>query len=103
LVESRGIVALGKVDEERKRAALRGADVACAPSLGGESFGMVLTEAFAAATPVVCSDLPGYADVVRDGVDGVLVPRADATALAEALRDLALDGARRTRLAAAAA
>ena len=39
---------------------------------------MVLTEAFAAGTPVVASDIAGYRDVVRDGVDGVLVPRGDA-------------------------
>src|SRR3954447_11955920 len=102
LLDPRGVVALGKVGQVRKRAALRDAGVLCAPALGGESFGMVLTEAFAAATPVVCSDLPGYADVVRDGVDGVLVPRGDATALAEVLRDLALDPARRARMSATA-
>jgi phosphatidylinositol alpha-mannosyltransferase len=102
LMDARGVTVLGKVDDEHKRAALRDADVLCAPSLGGESFGMVLTEAFAAGTPVVCSDLPGYADVVRDGVDGILVPRGDATALAEALHDLALDPARRARLGVAA-
>ena len=50
------------------------ADVLCAPSLAGESFGMVLTEAFAAGTPVIASNIAGYADVVSDGVDGVLVP-----------------------------
>ena len=55
---------------------------------------MVLTEAFAAGTPVVASDIAGYRDVVTDGVDGLLVPRGDATALAETLRDLALDPAR---------
>ncbi len=49
---------------------------------------MVLTEAFAAGTPVVASDIAGYRDVVRDGVDGVLVPRGDAQTLAESLRDL---------------
>ena len=76
---------------------LRDADVLCAPSLGGESFGMVLTEAFAAGTPVVASDIAGYRDVVRDGVDGVLVPRGDATALAEALRDLCARAARGAR------
>src|SRR3954452_6635863 len=103
LLDPRGVVALGKVDEERKRAALRDADVLCAPSLGGESFGMVLTEAFASATPVVCSDLPGYADVVRDGQEGLLVPRGDATALAEALHELALDPGGRARMAASAA
>jgi phosphatidyl-myo-inositol alpha-mannosyltransferase len=102
LIDGRGVTVLGKVDDEHKRAALREADVLCAPSLGGESFGMVLTEAFAAGTPVVCSDLPGYADVARDGVDGLLVPRGDATALAEALHDLALDPARRAAMGAAA-
>src|SRR3954462_15155250 len=103
LLDRHGVTALGKVDDETKRAALRDADVLCAPSLGGESFGMVLTEAFAAGTGVVCSDLPGYADVVRDGVDGILVPRGDATALAEALHDLALGPERSARLGAAAA
>jgi type IV pilus assembly protein PilM len=49
---------------------------------------MVLTEAFAAGTPVVASDIAGYRDVARDGVDGLLVPRGDATALAETLRTL---------------
>ena len=75
----------------------------CAPSLGGESFGMVLTEAFAAGTPVVASDIAGYRDVVRDGVDGVLVPRGDAQALAEALRDLYDEPDRRAAMARAAA
>ncbi|MCW3013017.1 MAG: glycosyltransferase [Solirubrobacterales bacterium] len=102
LEDQRGITALGKVDDATKDAVVREADVLCAPSLGGESFGMVLTEAFAQGTPVVASDIPGYRDVVRQGVDGVLVPRADATALAEALRDLALDPARRTQMARAA-
>jgi len=77
--------------------------VLCAPSLGGESFGMVLTEAFAAGTPVVASDIAGYRDVLRDGVDGVLVPRGDATALAETLRDLWLEPRRRAAMGVAAA
>jgi phosphatidylinositol alpha-mannosyltransferase len=97
-----GITVLGKVDDEAKVATLREADVLAAPSLGGESFGMVLTEAFAAGTPVVASDIAGYRDVVRDDTDGVLVPRGDAAALGEALRALALDHERRARLAAAA-
>ena len=97
LVEADGVTALGRVDDDVKERALREADVLCAPSLGGESFGMVLTEAFAAGTPVVASDIAGYRDVVRNGVDGLLVPRGDATALAVALRDLALDPARTRR------
>jgi len=98
-----GITVLGKVDDEAKVRVLRQSDVLAAPSLGGESFGMVLTEAFAAGTPVVASDIPGYAGVVRDGEDGILVPRGDAAALGEALRALALEPRRRAELAANAA
>jgi phosphatidylinositol alpha-mannosyltransferase len=99
LLDDRGIRALGKVSEERKHAELARAEVLCAPSLRGESFGMVLTEAFAASTPVVASDIPGYRDVARDGVEGLLVPPGDALALAEALRALALEPARRAAMA----
>ncbi len=102
MLDSHGVRALGKVDDEQKRLELERADVLCAPSLGGESFGMVLTEAFAAGTPVIASDIAGYRDVVRDGVDGVLVPRGDAQALAEALRDLYDEPARRAQMARAA-
>ena len=103
LVDDRGVRALGKVDDERKAAELQRADVLCAPSLRGESFGMVLTEAFAAGTPVIASDIAGYRDVVRDGVDGVLVAPADAQALAVALRDLYEEPQRRVEMARAAA
>jgi len=103
LLDARGVRALGKVSDEEKQHELERADVLCAPSLGAESFGMVLTEAFAGGTPVIASDIAGYRDVVRDGVDGVLVPRGDAQALAESLRDLYEDPARRRRMALAAA
>ena len=102
MLDDRGVHALGKVSEQDKLAELARAEVLCAPSLHGESFGMVLTEAFAAATPVVASDIPGYRDVLRDGSDGLLVPADDALALAEALRALALDPRRRARMALAA-
>jgi phosphatidylinositol alpha-mannosyltransferase len=103
LLDERGVTVLGRVDDAEKQRVLASADVLCAPSLGGESFGMVLTEGFAAGTPVVASDIAGYRDVVRDGVDGVLVPRGDATALAETLRDLWLAPERRAALGEAAA
>jgi phosphatidylinositol alpha-mannosyltransferase len=99
MLDPRGVTMLGKLGEEEKRRVLERSDVLCAPSVGGESFGMVLTEAFAAGTPVVASDIAGYRDVVRDGVDGVLVPPGDAQALAETLRDLWEEPERRTRLA----
>ena len=103
MLDMRDVRVLGKVDDETKFRELEAGDVLCAPSLGGESFGMVLTEAFAAGTPVVASDIAGYRDVVRDGVDGVLVPRGDAQALAEALRDLYEEPVRRAAMARAAA
>jgi phosphatidyl-myo-inositol alpha-mannosyltransferase len=102
MLDDRGVQALGKVSEQRKLDELAAADIVCAPSLNGESFGMVLTEAFAASAPVVASDIPGYRDVVRDGVDGLLVAPGDALALAEALRRLALEEPLRARMASAA-
>jgi phosphatidylinositol alpha-mannosyltransferase len=93
---------LGPVSEGEKWRLLGEADLLCAPSLRGESFGMVLVEALAAGTPVVCSAIPGYREVVRHGVEGLLVPPGEASTLATALRALALDRPLRERLAAAA-
>jgi phosphatidyl-myo-inositol alpha-mannosyltransferase len=76
---------LGRISEAEKVARLQGADVFCAPSLHGESFGIVLLEAMAAGTPVVASALDGYSRVARDGLDGLLVPPGDAEALCRAL------------------
>ena len=60
--------------------------VFCAPSLHGESFGVVLIEAMAAGTPVVASALDGYRNVATDDVDALLVEPGDVDALAAALR-----------------
>ncbi|HET8955237.1 MAG TPA: glycosyltransferase [Solirubrobacterales bacterium] len=76
----------GRVSREELWAELHAADLLCAPSLSGESFGMVLTEAFAAGTPVIASAIAGYSDVVSDGVDGLLVPPGDPQRLAEELQ-----------------
>jgi phosphatidylinositol alpha-mannosyltransferase len=97
-----GIETLGRVDDEELWRRLHGADVLCAPSLGGESFGMVLTEAFAAGIPVVASEIAGYRQVVTHGRDGLLVPPGDPLALAEALRSLSVDPARRREMGVAA-
>jgi phosphatidylinositol alpha-mannosyltransferase len=80
------IDARGRVSGARLWQSLHEADVLCAPSLAGESFGMVLTEAFAAGTPAIASAIAGYSDVVGDGVDGVLVPPGDPQRLAEELQ-----------------
>jgi phosphatidyl-myo-inositol alpha-mannosyltransferase len=103
LLDPSGVTALGKLSDSDKLALLRSADLLVAPSLGGESFGMVLTEAFAAGTPVVASDIPGYADVVHSGIDGVLVPPGEASALAGTLLELAYDLPRRAAMSKAAA
>jgi phosphatidylinositol alpha-mannosyltransferase len=81
--ESEHVRWLGVLTEEEKVRRLAAADVLCAPSLGGESFGMVLLEAMAARTLVVASDIDGYRDAV--GPDAVLVPPGDPTSLAKAL------------------
>lgn len=94
---------LGRVSDERKAELLRGADVFCAPSLGGESFGVVLLEAMAAGTAVVASDLVGYATVARDGRDADLVPPGDAVALAKAIGHVLADRAHADQLIASGA
>ncbi len=82
---------LGILSEEEKVRRLVGARVLCAPSLGGESFGMVLLEAMAARTVVVASDIAGYRDAA--GGHAVLVSPRDPRALAERLAgSLAVDG-----------
>jgi phosphatidyl-myo-inositol alpha-mannosyltransferase len=96
------IDARGRVSHEELWRGLHEADVLVAPSLAGESFGMILTEAFAAGTPVIASHIAGYADVVTDGVDGVLVPPVDPQRLAEELQALYLEPDRRARMGAAA-
>jgi phosphatidylinositol alpha-mannosyltransferase len=77
---------LGRISESDKLARMRAASVFCAPSLHGESFGVVLIEAMAAGTPVVASALDGYRNVATDDVDALLVPPGDAGALLSALR-----------------
>jgi phosphatidylinositol alpha-mannosyltransferase len=93
-----GIEWLGRVDDDEKAARLRAADVFCAPSLHGESFGIVLLEAMAAGTPVVASDIPGYAKVGRRGREALLVRPGDAVALGDAIGRVLSDSALADRL-----
>jgi phosphatidylinositol alpha-mannosyltransferase len=92
---------LGRVTDEEKFARLRSADVFCAPSLRGESFGVVLIEAMAAGTVVVASSLDGYRNVATSGVDAILAEPGDADALAAALRAVVDDAELAARLRSA--
>jgi phosphatidylinositol alpha-mannosyltransferase len=100
-VSDDGIDALGYVREEERTEELLTAKAFVAPSLGGESFGMILTEAFACGVPVVASDISGYRDVMT-AETGVLVPPDDPGALASAIAALLADEPRRQSLAAGA-
>jgi phosphatidyl-myo-inositol alpha-mannosyltransferase len=92
---------LGGLSEEELTAELEAASLLCAPALGGESFGMVLTRAFATATPAVASDIEGYA-AVADESSSVLVPPGDPALIARALVGLLSDEPRRAALGAGA-
>jgi len=91
------VVMLGRVSEEDKARMLASVDVYVAPNTGGESFGMILTEAMAAGATVAASDLDAFRRVL-DGA-GALFPVGDAPTLARTLGDLLDDPARRTELA----
>jgi phosphatidyl-myo-inositol alpha-mannosyltransferase len=82
---------LGRIDDQERSRRLRGADAFCAPSLGGESFGVVLLEAMAAGTPLVATEIDGYARVARAGREALLVPPGDAAALGAALTRVLVD------------
>lgn len=97
------ILWLGRLSDEEKIARLKGADVFCAPSLHGESFGVVLIEAMAAGTCIVASSLDGYRNVATDEIDSLLVPPGDVAALAKELGRALHDPALRARLVAAGA
>ncbi|WP_412542757.1 glycosyltransferase family 4 protein [Longispora sp. K20-0274] len=96
------ITFLGKVSEEDKPRMLRSVDVYVAPNTGGESFGMILTEAMAAGAPVLASDIDAFRRVLDDGRAGALFAVGDARALAAELAELLDSPDRRAALSAAA-
>ena len=87
-LEHRAIRRLGPVPHERMRAILTDLDVLVVPSTWIENAPFIIREAFAAGVPVVASDLGGMAEMVRDGIDGLLFKAGDAHMLAAVLRRL---------------
>ena len=96
-----GIDVLGIISDDALTGELLAAKLLVSPALGGESFGMVLTRAFACATPVVASDIPGYAAVATDET-ATLVPPGDTHALVEGVVAMLEDEPRRAAMGAAA-
>lgn len=82
---------LGHVSNEEKAALLSSIDIYCAPNIGGESFGMILTEAMSAGAAVVASDLDAFSRVLDGGSAGRLFPVGDASALATVLAGVLAD------------
>jgi glycosyltransferase involved in cell wall biosynthesis len=89
---------LGTVPHAELPGVLVAGDVFLAPALGQETFGYVLIEAMASGVPVVASRIPGYDEVVRDDIDGILVPPGDAEALSAAVQRVLCEPALAERL-----
>ena len=96
-----GIDVVGFLSQEDLTRTLLGAKALVAPSIGQESFGMVLTRAFACALPVVASDIPGYREVLEEQAS-LAVPAEDEAALADAVCALVSDEPRREAMGVAA-
>ena len=84
------IECLGSVHNDLIPNILQTSDVVCVPSLGGESFGIVLLEALASNTPVIASDIKGYSQILSQQ-NYPLIPVNDASALEHALESLILN------------
>ena len=95
------VVFTGGVSNHDLASYYHAADIFCAPAIGKESFGIVLGEAMAAGKPIVATNIEGYAGVITDGREGILVPPKDEIHLAEALSTLIKDSDLREQLAAA--
>ena len=100
-VSSDGIDVVGFLSQDELTATLLSAKALVAPSIGQESFGMVLTRAFACALPAVASDIPGYREVLTPDVASSVAPN-DPAALADAVCAFVEDEPRREAMGEAA-
>ncbi|MEI6045840.1 MAG: glycosyltransferase family 4 protein, partial [Chloroflexota bacterium] len=92
------VIFTGFVSDEDLPRYYRSSQIFCAPSTGGESFGIVLLEAMASGVPVVASDIPGYASVLDHDKQGALVEPRNGEALAMTLIHLLADAELRAQM-----
>jgi phosphatidyl-myo-inositol alpha-mannosyltransferase len=92
------IVFLGFLTDQEKASLLKSIDIYVAPNTGGESFGIILTEALSAGTPVVASDIPAFKAVLENGDAGLLFKNEDSSDLAKVLIGLLRDSQKQKQL-----
>jgi len=92
------VIFTGMVPEQDKPRYYRTADVFCLPATGKESFGLILVEAMATGRPIVATNIPGYASVVTNGEEGLLVPPRTVQPLADAILTLLNDKKKREEM-----
>jgi phosphatidylinositol alpha-mannosyltransferase len=90
---------LGRLTDEDKASFLKSIKIYVAPNTGGESFGIILTEALSAGTAVVASDIPAFEAVLENGEAGALFINEDSEDLAKTLVSMLKDDQKRNRLA----
>jgi len=93
------ITFLGRLSDRQKESFLKSGYIYVAPNTGGESFGIILTEALSAGTAVVASDIPAFKAVLENGEVGALFRNEDSSDLAKVIVALLRDDARREKLA----
>ncbi len=94
----RDVVFAGFVSYEDLPRYYKTADVFCTPAIGWESFGIILLEAMSVGTPIVASNIAGYASLITHGVEGLLVPPKGVRSLAQALISVLSDESLRRQL-----
>lgn len=93
------VVFTGPVSDAELPGYYQNADIFVAPNTGKESFGFIIIEAMSASTPIVASNIPGFASVMTDGQEGVMVPPKDEAALANGIKKLIENPGLRAQLA----
>jgi phosphatidylinositol alpha-mannosyltransferase len=92
------VVFVGPVPDDELPGFYQNADIFLAPNTGKESFGFIIIEAMSASAPIVASEIPGFASVMKDGKEGLMFPPKDESAMAHAIKKLIHDPGLRAQL-----